>query len=303
MVRPDSGRQPQVSDMSVSTGECVFAKPLNINELIDKADELRHLMIEVAYKTGGAYLAQALSGIDLLTAIAYRFAKGSAQHPLHPDRDRILLSPGHYALMLYVILADRGYFDRELLWTFKGEGSPLELATHRGTVPGVEVSGGSLGQTLSVGVGMALAAKRRQQNHKIFVFMSDGEQDEGQIWEAVASAAHFCLGNIVACIDANGFQVDGPCSEVMDMEPLADKYRAFNWDVIECDGNDMAAVTAAFEQLCKPDKSRPGIVIGRTIRGKGISFMEGNPDFHYARLDLGLRNQAMSDLEGGTDAV
>ena len=179
----------------------------------------------------------------------------------------------------------------------------LELATHRGTVPGVEVSGGSLGQTLSVGVGMALAAKRRQQNHKIFVFMSDGEQDEGQIWEAVASAAHFGLGNIVACIDANGFQVDGPCSEVMDMEPLADKYRAFNWDVIECDGNDMAAVTAAFEQLCKPDRSRPGIVIGRTIRGKGISFMEGNPDFHYARLDLGLRNQAMAELKGGTDAV
>ena len=206
--------------MSVSTGECVFATPLNLDELTDKADELRHLMIEVAYKTGGAYLAQALSGIDLLTAIAYRFAKGSAQHPLHPDRDRILLSPGHYALILYVILADRGYFDRELLWTFKGEGSPLELATHRGTVPGVEVSGGSLGQTLSVGVGMALAAKRRQQNHKIFVFMSDGEQDEGQIWEAVASAAHFGLGNIVACIDANGFQVDGPCSEVMDMEPL-----------------------------------------------------------------------------------
>lgn len=280
-----------------------FPAPLDVAELSAKTADLRRLMIDVAHRTGGAYLAQALSGIDLLTAIAYRFARGDGARPDHPDRDRLLLSPGHYALALYVVLADRGYFDRDLLWTFKDDGSPLELATHRGTVPGVEASGGSLGQVLSLGVGMALAARRRGQGHRVFVMMSDGEQDEGQIWEAAASAAHYRLGNLVATIDANGFQVDGPCAQVMDMEPLADKYRAFGWDAIECDGNDMAAVVGAFQALCAPGRQRPGIVIGRTVRGRGISFMEGNPAFHYARLDPGLRDRAMADLEGGTDAV
>jgi transketolase len=280
-----------------------FPEPLDTAALVGKVAELRRLMIEVAHRTGGAYLAQALSGIDLLAAMAYRFARGDGARPDHPDRDRVLLSPGHYALALYAVLADRGYFERDLLWTLKDDGSPLELATHRGTVPGVEASGGSLGQVLSLGVGMALAARRRGRAHRVFVMMSDGEQDEGQVWEAVASAAHYKLGNLVAAIDANGFQVDGPCSQVLDMEPLADKYRAFGWDPIECDGNDVPAVVAAFETLCAPGRRRPGILIGRTVRGRGISFMEGNPAFHYARLDPGLRDRAMADLEGGTDAV
>lgn len=280
-----------------------FPEPLDTDALVAKVAELRRLMIEVAHRTGGAYLAQALSGIDVLAAIAYRFARGDGANPGHPDRDRVLLSPGHYSLALYAVLADRGYFDRDLLWTFKDDGSPLELATHRGTIPGVEASGGSLGQVLSLGVGMALAARRHGRAHRVFVMMSDGEQDEGQVWEAVASAAHYGLGNLVAAIDANGFQVDGPCSQVMDMEPLADKYRAFGWDAVECDGNDVPAVVAAFDGLCAPGRRRPGILIGRTVRGRGIRFMEGNPAFHYTRLDPGLRDRAMADLEGGTDAV
>jgi len=274
-----------------------------VEALQSKAASLRRLLIDVAYRTGGAYLAQALSGIDMLTAIHYGFARVDPGRPDWPDRDRVLLSPGHYALALYAVLADRGYFDRELLWTFKDDGSPLELASHRGSVPGVEASGGSLGQVLSVGVGMALHGRLRRRPYRVFVFMSDGEQDEGQVWEAAASAAHFGLSNLVAAIDANGFQVDGPTREVMNMEPLAAKYQAFGWDVVECDGNSMAEVVAGLSRLCSPEARRPGILIGRTLRGKGVSFMEGNPAFHYARLDESMRDRAVMELFGDTDAV
>ncbi len=273
-------------------------------DLKDKVSHLRRLLIEVAHRTGGAYLAQALSGLDLMVAIHYGFARSDPSRPDWPERDRFLLSPGHYALALYVILADRGYFDNDLLWTFKEDGSPLELATHRGTVPGVEASGGSLGQVLSLGVGMALSARRRGRAHRVFVMMSDGEQDEGQVWEAAAAAAHFRLANLIAAIDCNGFQVDGPTREVLDMEPLGDKYRAFGWNVEECDGNDLDAVCAAFERLCRGETGRPGILIGRTVRGKGVSFLEGHPAFHYTRLDPASRDRALQDLFGAdTDAV
>lgn len=278
-------------------------RPLSIPALQVKVQELRDLLIEVAVRTGGAYLAQALSGIDMLAAVHYRYAAGDPASPEAPDRDRVLLSPGHYALALYAILADRGYFSRDLLWTFKEDGSPLELASHRGTVPGVEVSGGSLGQALSLGVGMALAARRQGSPHRVFVMMSDGEQDEGQVWEAAAAAAHFGLGSLVALIDANGFQVDGRTTEVMNMEPLGDKYRAFGWEVEEVDGNDLPAVCGALDRLVAPDRARPGLLLGRTVRGKGVSFMEGNPAFHYARLDASLADQARRELQADTDAV
>jgi len=279
------------------------AQPYGLDDLIAKVASLRALLIDVTYRTGGAYLAQALSGIDLMAAVHYRYVTGRPDEPDWRGRDRFLLSPGHYALALYAILADRGYFPMELLWTFKDDGSPLELATHRGTVPGVEASGGSLGQVLSVGVGMALHARLRGKTHRVFVMMSDGEQDEGQIWEAAASAAHFKLSNLVATIDCNGFQVDGPTSEVMNMEPLADKYRSFGWEVRECDGNNIAAVVAALDDLTGSDHGRPSMLVGHTVRGKGVSFMEANRAFHYARLDGTMKDRALADLKGDWDAV
>lgn len=296
-------RVSSIASTSEKPADGMVPSPLSNSELVVKASELRRLLVEVAHRTGGAYLAQALSGIDMLTAIHYRFARSDPSNPAWQDRDRFLLSPGHYALALYVILADRGYFHPDLLWTFKDNGSPLELATHRGTVPGVEVSGGSLGQVLSVGVGMALHARMQRRDHRVFVLMSDGEQDEGQVWEAAAAAAHFGLSNLTAVVDCNGFQVDGPTSEVMNMEPMVDKYRAFGWRVRECDGNAMEAVAGALEDLCSEQGERPGMLVGRTIRGKGVSYMEGNPDFHYARLDSEMRDQAVMELRGDSDAV
>ncbi|MDQ7823784.1 MAG: transketolase [Candidatus Eremiobacteraeota bacterium] len=275
----------------------------SVQELKEIAARHRKKLLDITFHTGGAYLAQALSGIDMMTALWYRYVRNRAVDPLWDGRDRFLLSPGHYALPLYVILADQGYFSEELLYTFKENGSPLELASHRGTVPGVEVTGGSLAQVLSVGVGMALHGRLRGKGHRIFVFMSDGEQDEGSIWEAAASAAHFSLSNLVAVIDKNGFQVDGPTREVMNMEPLQDKYRAFGWEVSEVDGNSMDEVVEALDGAVSAACEMPRLVIGNTVRGKGITFMENNPAFHYARLDEKELRAAGEELRGEWDAV
>jgi transketolase len=275
----------------------------SVADLEEIARRHRSTLLDITYRTGGAYLAQALSGIDLMTALFYRYIRNRPMEPEWPLRDRFLLSPGHYALPLYVILGDQGYFNSELLLSFKENGSPLELASHRGTVPGVEVSGGSLGQVLSIAVGMAIHAKLRRKSHRIFVLMSDGEQDEGSIWEAAASASHFKLDNMVAVIDKNGFQVDGPTQEVMNMEPLGDKYRAFGWHVEEIDGNDMEEIARALDRIAGKPAEKPAVVVGKTIRGKGVSFMEGNPAYHYTRLDEQTLSRAGMDLKGAWDAV
>jgi transketolase len=279
--------------------DCVPA--LSSKELKDKAQLNRNILIDITYQTGGSYLAQALSGIDLMTAVFYRYLKSIPSQPDWDERDRFLLSPGHYALPLYVILADLGYFEPEILWTFKENGSPAELISHRRTLPGVEISGGSLGQVLSVGIGMALHAKLRAKAHRIFVMMSDGEQDEGQIWEAASSASHFGLNNLIALIDKNGFQVDGPTQGIMNMEPLADKYRAFGWNVAEVDGNEMDEIINVLDEFVSKG-TKPCLLIGNTVRGKGISFLENNIDFHYTRLDKSLKDKASCELTGDWDA-
>ncbi len=249
-----------------------------------KAAEHRRSLVDITHSTGGAYLAQALSAIDLMTALLHGEVQGRPAEPAWSGRDRFLLSPGHYALPLYVCLADLGYFDRALLRSFKENGSPVELAAHRGTLPGIEATGGSLGQVLSVGAGMALAGRVRGERFRVFVMMSDGEQAAGQVWEAACSASHFGLGRLTAVIDANGFQVDGATRDVMCTEPLAERWRSFGWMVEEVDGHDMGAIAGALDRLRQRPADRPGLLLGRTVRGKGIPFMEANPAFHYTRF-------------------
>jgi transketolase len=272
-----------------------------VEDLRQKAREHRRTLVDLTQRTGGAYLAQALSCIDLMTALMHRFVRGRPEEPGWDGRDRFLLSPGHYALPLYVCLADRGYFPVEELETFKQNGSRVELATHRGSLPGIEVSGGSLGQALSVGVGMALAGKMRGQDHRVFVMMGDGEQAAGQVWEAAAAAAQFKLGNLVAVVDRNGMQVDGRTKDVMDMEPLVERYRTSWWVAEEVDGHDMDAVVKTMETLLGIEGDVPRVLIGRTVRGKGIPFMESNPRFHYTRLDEETAGRARAELEGSWD--
>jgi len=274
---------------------------LDAEELEAKSAEHRRSLVTITRATGGAYLAQALSCIDLMTALLYRFVSSRPHEPGWAERDRFLLSPGHYALPLYVCLADLGFFERELLGTFKQDGSPVELATHRGTLPGVEFSGGSLGQALSVGVGRALAARLRDDTWNVFVMMSDGEQASGQVWEAATAASHYRLDNLVAIIDANGYQVDGRTTDVMDTEPLSERYTKLGWVVEEVNGNDMQSVVESLESLLETPSRRPRLLLGRTVRGKGVEFMEGNPDYHYTRLDDDLEEEAMRNLHGAWD--
>ena len=272
-----------------------------MDELEKKAAQHRRTLVDLTHRTGGAYLAQALSCIDLMTALLHGFVKGRPGEPGWAGRDRFLLSPGHYALPLYVCLADRGYFGKERLETFKQNGSKVELATHRGSLPGIEVSGGSLGQALSVGVGMALAGKMKGEGHRVFVMMGDGEQASGQVWEAAAAAAQFGLSNLVAVVDGNGMQVDGATRDVMDMEPLVERYGTSRWIAREVDGHDMGAIVKAMDGLLGEEDDRPRVLVGRTVRGKGIPFMENNPKFHYTRLDEDLAGKAMDGLEGSWD--
>ncbi len=274
----------------------------DVKDLEKKSVDFRKWLVEITYETGGSYLAQALSVSDLMVAVFYHYLNYRPEEPDWPERDRFLLSPGHYALPLYAMLADLGYFDKEILFTFKKNGSPAELVTHRGTLPGVEVSGGSLGQGLSLGVGMALHAKLRGKKHRVVVMMSDGELDEGQVWEAAMSAAHYKLGNMLALVDANGFQVDGATEEVMNTEPLPEKFKAFRWLVKEVDGHNMEEIVAALEEFSKP-REMPAIIIGRTVRGKGIPFMERNKAFHYTRMDKTMAEKAEEALSAAWDAV
>ncbi len=271
-------------------------------ELESVAIKFRQTLVDITYETGGSYLGQALSASDLLVGLFYHYLRYHPSEPDWPDRDRFLLSPGHYALSLYVMLADLGYFPKNILYTFKQNGSPAELATHRGTLPGVEVTGGSLGQGLSLGVGMALHAKLRGKKHRVVIMMSDGELEEGQIWEAAMSAGHYKLGNVLAVVDANGFQVDGSVEDVMNIEPLPDKFRAFGWEVKEIDGHNMLEIFNALEVFSEPHQ-KPAVIIGRTVRGKGIPFMESNKAFHYTRMDKKQAEKAEEALSAAWDAV
>ena len=200
------------------------------------------------------------------------------EDPSWPDRDRFVLSKAHACPVLYAVLAQAGYYPEEELLTFRKIDSRLQGHAHIKT-PGVEMSGGSLGQGLSFGVGTALASRLDGRDSRTYVLLGDGECDEGQVWEAAMSAAHYKLDNLTAVVDRNRIQNDRWTSDVMDLEPLADKWCAFGWHTVEIDGHDFAEVLPALEEAVNT-KGSPTVIIARTVKGKGVSFMENNLDFH-----------------------
>ncbi|MEK7874423.1 MAG: transketolase, partial [Chloroflexota bacterium] len=211
-----------------------------------------------------------------------------------PDRDRFVLSKAHACPVLYAALAESGYFPVEELATFRQINSRLQGHAHIKT-PGVEMSGGSLGQGLSFGIGAALAARLDGRTSRVYVLLGDGECDEGQVWEAAMAAPHFKLDNLCAIVDRNRIQNDRFTSEVMELEPVADKWRAFRWNVIETSGHSIADMLAAFDQA-KQVKGRPTVIIAQTTKGKGVSFMENNPDFHGKAPNKDEYEKAMKEL-------
>lgn len=256
-----------------------------IKRLEGIAKELRRLIIQMLARAGSGHPGGSLSAADLITCLFFgNYTDGSAilrHNPKQPDwlgRDRFHMSKGHCCPLLYAILAKDGYFPCEQLWTLRRLGSILQGHPDRRT-PGVEVASGSLGQGLSVGLGMSLAASLDKMGYRVYVLMGDGEIQEGNIWEAAMAASHYKRDNLCAILDYNRFQIDGKVQEIMNLQPLADKWRSFGWHVIEINGHNIKMILHAFQEA-KEQNGKPTIIIADTVKGKGVSFMENVMDFH-----------------------
>ena len=254
-------------------------KSLSVAEMETMAKRIRRHIISMTGKAGSGHPGGSLSAVEIVSTLYFRVLKHDPQRPDWPERDRFVLSKGHTAPMLYAILAECGYFPIDQLTSLRQINSRLQGHADRTCTTGVEMSSGSLGQGLSFSIGIALAGRLNEQPYRVYVLLGDGECDEGQVWEAAMSAAHFKLDNLVAIVDRNGQQIGGWTRDVMELEPFNNKWQAFGWHTIEVDGHDFTQLIDAFEQV-KTIKGQPTVIIARTTKGKGVSFMENNPDFH-----------------------
>lgn len=265
--------------------------------LDSKAVDIRKKIVELTVIAGGGHIGGALSMADVLVALYYHYLKIDPVNPHWPGRDRFILSKGHGALGLCPILSDVGFYPEELMVNFNGLDSPFGMHPDMHKIPGIEMSTGSLGHGLSIAVGCALAARLDSASWRTFCLLGDGELDEGMVWEAAMSAPAFKLGNLVAVVDRNGYSLDGPTEEVMPLEPLARKWEAFGWQVQEVDGHSMAEIVAALEALPPASGEVPQCIIARTVKGKGVSFMENKAEWHYGGLDEEKAGEVLAELE------
>ncbi len=272
--------------------------PVSIAELKEVAKRLRADIVDMVFQAQSGHPGGSLSAVELGVALFWNHLRHDPGNPAWPDRDRFILSKGHATPFYYSVLAERGYFSRELLPKFRTLGSPLQGHPSMGSVPGVEMSSGSLGQGLSFAIGHALSGQLDRRDFRCWVLMGDGELNEGQVWEAAMAVPHFGLGErIVAMIDRNGIQNDGFGDKIMKIHP-PEMWRGFGWHVIECDGHDMAAVDQALSEAEKPH-DKPRVVVAYTVKGKGVSFMENNPGFHGKAPTKEQLAQALEEIAGG----
>lgn len=270
------------------------AAPTAVAEIESLARRVREHSLKMVAAANSGHPGGSLSEADILSVLYGRVMNHDPADPARPDRDRFVLSKSHACPALYAVLAETGYFPVSELSTFRQIDSRLQGHAHIKT-PGVEMSGGSLGQGLSFGVGAALAARLDGRPSRTYVLLGDGECDEGQIWEAAMSAPHHGLDNLVAIVDRNRIQNDRWTDEVMTLEPLADKWRAFGWNVIEVDGHSVPELLAAFDRAAET-RGRPTAVIAHTVKGKGVSFMEDNAAFHGKAPNPEELAQALAEL-------
>lgn len=266
-----------------------------IKELESKAKQIRRLIIQMLAKSGSGHPGGSLSAADLVTALFFAVLRHKPQEPNWSQRDRFHMSKGHCCPLWYAVLAESGYFSKEKLWTLRQLGSMLQGHPDRRT-PGVEVASGSLGQGLSVGLGMSLAQKIDKKDSRVYVLLGDGEIQEGNIWEAAMACAHYKCSNLCAILDYNGFQIDGKTRDIMNLEPLVAKWQAFGWHTIEIDGHNMQQILLAYEEA-KSIVDKPSIIIAHTIKGKGVSFMENVLDFHGRAPTKEEEIKALKELE------
>ena len=269
--------------------------PQEKQRLKDIARELRLTVIDVMAWSGGAHVGGSLSIIDILTILYFKYLDVHPADPQWDERDRFVLSKGHAAAGLIPVLAKRGFFPEETLKTFNHFGSPFAMHPDSNKVIGCDASAGSLGHGLSMAVGMALGARQRKMPWKTVCLMGDGECCEGSVWEAAMSAPHFKLGNLIGIVDRNRFMIDGETEDVMPLEPFADKWRAFGWEVVEVDGHDFDQLDEALAKAWVATDV-PVLILAHTIKGKGVDFMENNVVYHYASADSELCARAKASI-------
>ena len=267
-----------------------------ILELQKKATDIRLGAVEAVYSGKSGHPGGALSAADIIACLYFSELNIDPKKPQDPNRDRFVLSKGHSCPALYAAMAMRGYFDVKELKNFRKLGSLTQGHPDMKTMKGIDFSAGSLGQGFSVACGIALNAKINKQDYRTYVMIGDGESQEGQIWEATMFAAHYKLDNLCLIVDNNGLQIDGAVKDVMNTMPYPSKFRAFGWNVISIDGHNIEEILEAFEKA-KATKGKPTVIVAKTVKGKGVSFMENQAGWHGKAPNEEQYNQAKSELE------
>ncbi|MFW6117974.1 MAG: transketolase [Chloroflexota bacterium] len=285
--------QREVSPESASPGNRFNLSTVELKEI---AKKLRRHVITMTATAGSGHPGGSLSAADIITALYFKVLRHTPENPQWPDRDRFILSKGHAAPILYAALAETGYFPVAELATLRKLDSRLQGHADSKFTPGVEMSAGSLGMGLSFSIGVALAARLDAKNYRTYVLLSDGECEEGQTWEAALSASHFKLDNLTAIVDYNGMQLSGWTRDIMNLEPFTRKWQAFGWHTIDIDGHDFGQILSAC-QGAERIKGKPTVIVARTIKGKGVSFMENNVAFHGKAPTWEEAERALKELE------
>jgi len=273
-----------------------FPRVLSVNQLKLKAKEARKHIIQMIFEAQSGHPGGSLSAIDIMLTLYYNFLRHDSKNPKWAERDYFILSKGHVCPALYTVLAMTGYFPIEELKTFRKINSRLQGHPHMLKTPGIEISSGSLGQGLSVANGIAISLKRDRKKNHVYCMVGDGEMDEGQIWEAISTSAHYKLDNLTMIVDYNGLQIDGRIDEVKRKSPLGDKLKSFNWHVLEIDGHDFESIQKGIKEALNY-KGKPTAIIAHTVKGKGISFMENDPNWHGKAPNKKEFQKAMEELK------
>jgi len=267
-----------------------------VERLKDQACEMRKNLLELCHRAGALHIGGDLSMADIMTVLFQYGMKYDPRNPKWDGRDRFILSKGHGAGSLYISLAMAGFFDLNYVFdNYDKLDSPFGIHPS-GEIPGVEISTGSLGHGLSISVGLGLAARLDGKKHRIFTLLGDGETQEGSVWEAAMAAAQYKLGNLTAFVDRNFISLDGETEKLMKLEPLADKWKAFGWNVVEIDGHDIEQIINAIDLLPPIDSDIPTVVIARTVKGKGVSCMENDVNWHAGSIDSELLRTCCLEL-------
>ena len=269
---------------------------LTEKDLVKIAKQARKLMVETLIRAGCGHPGGAFSSVDIMVAIYFSIMKIDPSNPTWEERDRFILSKGHSSVALYTVLHLKGFFSKDVLFTFRQNGSILSGHPDMRKIPGVEMSTGSLGHGLSVGVGLAISGKMDKKKFRVFVLMGDGEMQEGSIWEAATFASHHKLDNLVGIVDRNMFQIDDCTENILSLEPLKKRWESFGWAVKEIDGNNMGKIISTLQNI-PFQKGKPSLVIAKTIKGKGISFMENKCEWHGKPLTGEYAERARKEVE------